>query len=289
MVTLRIMEIIVRPIQFLIPLSILVLSTSPSLAGDPPSRGASAGYDPDAWIVTLKGNVTVSPEWNGSDQFSLFGYPSLSIRRPWEKPVWYSPDDNIDYAFYKNQLVAVGVVGRYRGARSADNDAVLTGLHKTRWTIEGGAFMNVWAVPDLLRARIEVRRGFRSEDGFIADLGVDVVQTYGNFTFAIGPRLSLADSHFMRTHYGVTGADALANGQVDPYRPSGGFRAVGAYASIGYQFNPAWAMTVHGGYERLIGDAGKSPIIKELGTPDQYTFGATVSYSFDYKWSGFNF
>ena len=41
-----------------------------------------------------------------------------------------------------------------------------------------------------------------------------------------------------------------------------------------------WATTVYAGYDRLVGDAGDSPITRRLGSQDQFTVGARLSYSF---------
>ena len=51
-------------------------------------------------------------------------------------------------------------------------------------------------------------------------------------------------------------------------------------ASATYQWNDQWATTVRGAYDRLVGSAADSPITRNLGSRDQFTVGASASYSF---------
>lgn len=234
------------------------------------------------WTVTVKGKVAFSPSWNGSDKYSFSGFPSLSWRRAGTPETWSSPDDGIGFALTETPLVSAGPVVRYRAGRYSGSDGLLTGIHDTRWTLEPGLFVNVWAIPETLRARIEIRRGFRSENGFAADFGLDWVSRLGVFTTAIGPRLTVSDARNMRDLYGVSYQDAAWNPTVTPYKPRGGVQSVGLYASATYKISEAWSVTAHGGYDRLVGEAGKSPIVRNIGSRDQWTIGAIVAYSFNF-------
>lgn len=237
------------------------------------------------WVVTVEGNVVVSPKWSGADKYSPIAFPSLSLRRPGEVPVWSSPDDSVSYRMPINEIFSIGPVIAYRSGRYTGGNRELTGIHDVRWTLEPGVFLQAWVVPNVLRARIEIRRGFRDKDGFVADIGADWVNQIGALSVGIGPRASFADGSFMRNQYGVTYQDAALNGQVSPYKPTSGIQSAGVHASAEYRFNEQWSGTLHGGYSRLVGDAADSPIIRRFGDKDQWTFGATAGYSFNF--SGF--
>lgn len=256
-------------------------------AGTAMAQSASSSYSgiSGPWVVTVKGNLRVSPKWSGSDDHTFIGFPSLSFRRPGTTPRWSSPDDSIGYRIDMNDVFSFGPVVSYRSGRYDGSNRELTGIHDVRWTLEPGVFLQVWAVPDTLRARIEIRRGFREKDGFVADIGADWVNKFGALTVAVGPRVSLADGSFMRNQYGVTELDAYRNGQVTAYKATSGFKSAGVLASASYRFNEQWDTTVYGGYSRLVGDAAKSPVVKRFGDRDQWTVGATVGYSFNF--SGF--
>ena len=237
--------------------------------------------DSSGWIVTVKGNLRVGPSYPGSDEFSFIGYPSLSFRRAGTVERFSAPDDGLSFSFLEDSAVRFGVVGRFVGGRYLQDNRELFGLEKIDWAVEPGVFVEYWPL-DFLRARAEIRRGFNGHEGFVADFGLDAVQRFGAFTVSIGPRLALGDNEFTRTYFGVTPAEAALNGQVTPYRPSGGITSVGATGAISYDWSQQWSTTAFITYKRLVGDAADSPIVERFGSENQIGAGLTVSYSFGY-------
>ena len=66
-----------------------------------------------------------------------------------------------------------------------------------------------------------------------------------------------------------------------PYTAGGGIYSYGAGAQARYFWNPQFATHVFVEYERLTGDAANSPLVVQRGSPNQFTYGAGVTYSFD--------
>jgi outer membrane protein len=272
-------------------LSVFVTAGSLLVAGAEPSRAADLPYGAQraapvapyavltGWIVTVTGNALITPSYPGSDEWSLVGYPSLSFRRAGERKRFGTPDDGLSISFYDTPALRLGVVGRYRGGRYLASDRRLFGLDDVRWAIEPGVFAEYWPF-DFLRTRIELRHGIHGHDGFVADLGADVVQRFGALTFSVGPRLSLGDREFARTYFGVTPTESALNGLLPAYRPSGGVTSVGALTALSVDWSERWSTTVSVSYDRLVSDAAKSPIVTQIGSKDQFTFGASLSYSF---------
>jgi MipA family protein len=234
------------------------------------------------WIVTLKGNLRVGPSYPGADDFSFIGYPSASLRRAGTPERFSAPDDGLSFSFLEESALRFGVVGRFQSGRYLQDDRRLFGLEKINWAVEPGVFVEYWPV-EFLRARAEIRRGFNGHEGFVADLGLDWVQRFGAFTTSLGPRLSLGDNEFTRTYFGVTPVEAALNGQVTPYRPSGGITSVGATAAATYEWSPQWSTTAFVSYKHLVGDAADSPIVQRFGSEHQVGLGLTVSYSFGFN------
>jgi outer membrane protein len=261
-------------LPFLVAGSTLAQAADPLFSPEPIQNSSS-------WIVTVKGNLRVSPSFPGSDEFSVIGYPSLSFRRAGTVERFSAPDDGLSFSFLDESVFRVGVVGRFVGGRYVDDDRRLLGLEKVDWAIEPGVFVEYWPL-EFLRARAEIRRGFNGHEGFVADFGLDAVQRFGAFTVSLGPRLSLGDSEFTRTYFGVTPVEAALNGEVTPYRPSGGITSVGATGAISYDWSPEWSTTAFVTYKHLVGDAADSPIVQEFGSEHQVGFGLTVAYSFGY-------
>lgn len=257
------------------------------VAGSTMAQAADPFFSPEpiqassGWIVTVKGNLRVGPSYPGSDEFSFIGYPSLSFRRAGTVERFGAPDDGLSFSFLEESAFRFGVVGRFVGGRYLQDNRELFGLEKIDWAVEPGVFVEYWPV-EFLRARAEIRRGFNGHEGFVADFGLDAVQRFGAFTVSVGPRLALGDSEFTRTYFGVTPAEAALNGQVTPYRPSGGITSVGATGAISYDWSQQWSTTAFVTYKHLVGDAADSPIVKRFGSENQWGFGLTASYSFGY-------
>lgn len=234
---------------------------------------------PSGWIVTLRANLRAQPSYPGADDLSFIGYPSFSLRRAGTVERFSAPDDGLSFSFLDDSALRFGVVGRFQGGRYLQDDRRLFGLNKIDWAIEPGLFVEYWPV-EFLRARAEIRHGINGHHGFVADLGLDLVQTFGAFTVSAGPRMSLGDSDFTQTYFGVTPEEAALNGVVTAYSPSGGITSVGATASASYNWSEQWSTTAFVSYKRLVGDAADSPIVKEFGSENQVGLGLTVSYSF---------
>jgi outer membrane scaffolding protein for murein synthesis (MipA/OmpV family) len=234
---------------------------------------------PAGWVVTVTANGQVGPRYPGSDDFTAAGFPSLSFRRVGEPRRFSTPDDGVSLALYDTTHFRAGLAGRYRGGRYDGSDRRLTGLEDVDWALEPGVFVEYWPF-EFLRARGELRHGVGGHHGFVADLGLDLVQRFGAITVSAGPRLALGDQEFTNTYFGVRPFEAALNGAVTPYRPSGGVTSVGLATALSYDWSPQWSTTVSASYSRLVSDAADSPIVKRFGSENQFTIGASVSYSF---------
>ncbi len=255
------------------------LGTPRTGASDSPPASAASPLD-SGWVATLKANAGILPDWEGAKSYSFLAYPSVSLVRA-DALEWSSPDDGLDFSVYDAHGFSIGPVAAYELGRYRNDDPRrLFGIHDAPWTIEPGVFVEFWAIPNTFRARLEIRHGLGSGNGFVADAAADYLLHFGPTTFALGPRLSLGDQEFMRRQFGVTLTDSLQNGSVTPFKPDGGLKSAGLATSVTYDFSKQWSAVAYGGYDRLVADAGKSPLVKKLGSPDQFHAGLTVNYSF---------
>ena len=234
----------------------------------------------DTWIVTVSGNAVAQPRFPGSREYAGFGFPSVDFRRAGEPVRFSAPDDGVSFTLFESPIFRFGPVARFQAGRYLSDDRRrLFGLNKIDWAVEPGAFFEFWPT-QFLRTRVELRRGVNGHHGFVGSLGADYVQPLGALTLSIGPRFQYGDEAFNSKYFSVSPLEAALNGQVTPYSAGGGFNTVGVLAAATYTLDERWAVTGYGGYNRLVGDSGRSPIVRRLGTPDQFTFGAKVSYSF---------
>ncbi|WP_375460530.1 MipA/OmpV family protein [uncultured Enterovirga sp.] len=244
----------------------------------PPPAGTS-----DTYIVTLSVTGAAAPSYVGSDQISGNFFPSLNYRRSDEPARFLAPDDGASISIIENPSLRFGPVFRFQSGRNRRDDRGLTGLRSRQYDVESGLFLEYWPLT-FIRARIEARHGFRDDSGFTGNLALDYVHEMGPFTASIGPRLALGDSKQHNRYFGVSPFEAAINTRVGrSFRPDGGVTSVGALAAVTYRWNETWATTGFVGYDRLVSDAARSPIVRNIGSEDQFTVGLRVSYSFAYS------
>lgn len=268
-----------RLIGFQIGMAVGLLAASTALAADQ-SAVLTNPKPVDGWIVTVGGSLQLGPKFDGASTFGISGMPSLSWRRASEPADFSAPDDSFDFSLYSTKTFSIGPVANFRAGRYGWAEPKLTGLKNIPWTIEPGVYAEYWLVEDRLRTRIEVRHGINGHIGFVSDLSADYVHKFDRFTLSFGPRLGLGDGGYMRKNFGISPTEAAANGKVSAFRPTGGVRSAGAAVALSYLWSPNWTTQTFAKYDRLTGEAGKSPIARVIGQHDQFTFGVGATYSF---------
>jgi len=270
-----------RPLR---PLALLLLLAAPAplWAADAETDGLSDGGGV-GWIVTLGASVFFEPAYLGADEGELGAKPILSVRKADELAKFTTPDQGFGFALYDSGRFQIGPVGNIVGDRDDEDYAELNGLKDLPLTVEVGGFVEFWPL-EKLRARAELRHGFIGHHGVVADLFVDWVEKLDRFTVAFGPRASFGDEDFADAYFSVSAAEAARNGRIAAFDADGGTTSVGAAAQVAYDWNEAWRSTVYGRYDRLLGDAADSPITSDLGSPDQFMIGTSLTYSFKLDW-----
>ena len=100
-----------RPVGILpaLLLSMLAGHADPSNAADPGVAAAQAPVpEADGWIITLKGNVSLSTTWDGAKTYGAEGYPSFSFRRANQPAIWGAPDDGFGISVYDSPFFSIG-------------------------------------------------------------------------------------------------------------------------------------------------------------------------------------
>lgn len=246
--------------------------------------GEAVGAE-EPWVVTVGGRVGASPEWEGSDNTKLRVSPRFSVGKISPYRRFTPPDPGATIGIIDTQFVTFGPVVVFRGKREADDE--LTGLQKVDRAVEPGLFLDLWPT-DWFRVHLQGRKGVTGHTGWMGDAGFDFVYSGKRWDASIGPRFGYADHRYMDRYFGVTPDQAAASPAITQvYDPSGGSRYIGARAAFAYRLTDHWRVTADAGYSRLGDDAADSPIVRTLGSRDQYTAGVTLDYSFDLDWKLF--
>ena len=219
----------------------------------------------------------IRPEFIGADSTEWAPLFDLSIKQG-EAPFDFgAPDDNFDITLYSKNGFSVGPVANIQSGRK--NKDVGAPVGKVKTTIEAGLFTQ-YQLNDSLRLRAEARKGIGGHDGVVVSAGGDYVWRDGDrYVLSIGPRVLWSNGRYQREWFGVTPDVALATG-LSPYRPGSGIHAVAGTSGAYVQLFGDVGLFGYGRYERLVGDAAKSPIIRELGSRNQVSGGIGLTYTF---------
>ena len=152
--------------------------------------------------------------------------------------------------------------------------------------VELGAFVaHSWAdaIRDGDALRLEVRAV-----GDVSDVygGWQSSVTAGYLT-PVGERLrvgvdlstTLVSDDYAETYFSIAAPSVVASG-LPAYQAEGGLKDVGVSVSGTFAFNERWSLNGFAGYRRLLGDAADSPIVDREGSPDQFSAGLGVGYTF---------
>jgi outer membrane protein len=232
------------------------------------------------YTVTVGADARLMPKFEGSDRYEFFPVPAFDIRPMGTPTRFTAPRDGLGVTVYEIGKFSFGPVLHLEFARKVKSDPALTGLGDVKWAVEFGGFAEYWPV-DWLRARTELRKGFKGHNGVILDEAVDAVVPLDTaWTVSGGPRMRIADSSGNGRYFDISPEQSLASG-LPVYDTRAGIRSVGAGGKVRYEWSPQWATHAYVEYDRLVSDAGNSPLVTERGSPNQTMLGAGFTYSFD--------
>ena len=243
-----------------------------------PASGAAAAQDEGTIRVRVGAGAQFRPRFIGADKSSLAPLVHVNFARGTKPFSFGAPDDSPSIAVISKNGFSVGPAGNIQGRRKASD--VGASVDSISRTFEAGAFAQ-YAADDSFRVRAELLKGINGHEGLRGTVGADKIWRDGDrYVFSIGPRILFSDARFQRAYFGVTPAASLASG-LPTYRPSGGIYAVAAASGLSYQLGGGpWGVFGYARYERLVGHAAKSPIIREFGSRNQYSGGIGLNYTF---------
>jgi outer membrane protein len=247
----------------------LVASAMPSALAEESSN--------DQYVIDLGVGVMAKPRYPGSDEVIAVPFPIISVGRFFIPGIGQVIDE--DQAIKRFSIYPSF---NFNGKRESSDSNELEGLDDVDWAVEVGlgmAYRHDW-----IRGFVEVRQGFNGYSGQVADFGIDfIANPTEDLQLMVGPRAGWGSDDYMDTYFGITTAEDLASDVYDQsYDAEAGFNTVGVAATASYDLTDEFTFHLRGGWDRLIGDAADSPIVKE-GSADQFYGGAGISYQFRFS------
>ncbi len=241
-------------------------------AGPAAAQDAFIAAEPQSqYLMNLGVGGALVPQYPGADKYMFVPYPIIEFGRMYLPFIGQTEKKTRGIFIYPS----LGLIGE----RKASDDNSLQGTEKIDWAFEagvGGGFRYDW-----FRAFATIRQGFNGYSGQTGELGVDVILPMGpRFEVAFGPRASWGSDGYMETYFGVTPSEA-SKGILTAYKADAGFKTAGLAATANYWIDDRTRLQVKGSWNRLIGDAGDSPIVK-YGSRDQWMVGIGISRKFSF-------
>lgn len=240
----------------------------------PPTDATAQGRPPaGAWRVSLGAIGLYLPEYQGADAYEFKAFPSLDIT--WRDRVFLNVRQGLGVYFYRGKDLRLGASVGYSFGRDENDSANLTGLGD----IDDGATANLLARWKLGKVTLDARYEQQITG---ADTGAQIHTTLG-YGHRLGPTMlrpalttTWASDSYMQDYFGISPAQA-ANSGLPTYSAEAGFKSAGARLMIVHPLRGAWALTMLANYDRLLGDAADSPLVKN---ENQYFTALGVAYTF---------
>lgn len=242
-----------------------------------PAWSAAAAQSESDLRVRVGLGAQLRPKYTGADVTSVAPLFDVSFAHGTEPFSFSAPDDRPSIALLSSNGFSLGPSANLTARRKASDVGAPVGDVKR--TIEVGAFAQYYW-NDSFRLRAELLKGVNGHEGLVGTIGADKVWRDGDrYVFSIGPRVLYSDARFQRAYFGVTPAASLASG-LPVYRPRGGIYGVAVASGLNYSLSKRWGLFGFARYERLVGDAARSPIVRQFGSRNQLSSGIGLNYTF---------
>jgi outer membrane protein len=223
------------------------------------------------YIMNASISGQYAPSYEGGKHYTGFPGGSLAITKPWDFDAFAAPDDAASLGLLNTKHFQFGAALSVRENRG--NHDELEGMRSIGWAFQGGGFMNIWPT-HYMRIHVEGLKGLTAESGIVVNTGIDFVAHPKKWNLSAGPRYSWGDDHYNGTYFGVTPAEAAASPYiVNPFHARAGSRFAGVEGMAEYKWLPRWRIIFNAGYKRMLGDDAASPLVRQLGSADQFNVG----------------
>jgi outer membrane protein len=228
-------------------------------------------------IVRVGLGAEIVPDHVGAKGTKWAPLVNIDRKREGGTFVFEAPDESFGFTLLRLGSFELGPAAALESARKAKHFPFA--IEEVKRTFEVGAFVQSF-LGENFRLRGELRKGINGHEGLIGQASADLIARKGDsYVLSIGPRVSWADDKYQQAYFSVSPATSVTSG-LATFNAGKGWRGAGAAASAHFEIAPNFGVYTYGRYERLIGDAGRSPLIRNFGSRDQMSAGVALTYAF---------
>ncbi|MGE7136140.1 MipA/OmpV family protein [Luteibacter sp. NPDC031894] len=264
---------------------VILVMTTPAWAQVAPGPARESDWNVVAGLGLLR-----TPIFPGASKNEIRPAPYLSIDYG-DRFFVRGPAIGVNlFRFGQNDRFRLGLLTRITPEAAWDEagDRALHGLGKISGGLDAGVFGSYRSKSWF--AELAATRGavLRKDHGESSTRGSGTAVQFGfGYTAHLASRVrwmtqvstQWTDATRTRTYFGVSHAQSLATG-LQAYQPKGGITSYGVTTTLNYAFGKRWTLTGLIKYERLAGDAKRSPIVTTNGRANQVSTGAFLGYTF---------
>jgi len=239
----------------------------------------------DNFSGTIITGVASIPEYEGANHQSIIPLVAGELR--WENR-YFAVDGITARANVLNSRnfefgpVADITFGRSKDVKSGSVRAL--GLVDDAYQV--GAFAAL-KLPTLLTEGDELRlsvQGTRDvsgvHEGWLGEVSLRYrLPVSSKFSLSADASVRFADDKYAKTYFSISTPGAEVSG-LDAFEAEGGVKDLGASLTATYALTDRWAILAFGGYRRLVGDFGNSPVVSDAGDQNQLTAGIGIGFNF---------
>lgn len=260
----------------------VIFVVAASTAASAQNNGGAFGWLSGDWYLKADVGVLHAPKFEGAARGNIRFQPLISLGKHGPVARFTSRNDNISMALIDNGAFRAGAAGKLLWSRDDGTHDDIAGLSPVKFGGEVGGFAEVYPT-EFLRLRAEIRHGIRSHEGVVADFAADAfIDVTDTVRISAGPRASWASAKYYDAYYGVDAGESAASG-LSAYAPGSGFRSAGLGGAVTWKATDELETGVFAEYARLMGPAADSSLVRERGSRNQFTVGASAVYRFDFS------
>jgi len=229
------------------------------------------------WIIMLGGLGALKPNYKGSNQYEVSGFPFIDIK--YKKFFFLNFREGLGVNVLHAPNFRVGAAFNFYGSRDKDDSTHLQGFQDVDAGLDAGVFGSISF--EKFSAKLKFRQDISNNheghliSGRLVYKAIESRKLIANLNI----KTTYANDNYMKTYFGVTNSQASSSGFKE-FNANGGIKDVGAGTSVIYPFNKYWSFITIANYIRLLNDAANSPLVENEGSKNQFWLGIGVAYRF---------